>query len=175
MGNPGSGGGLLEEIHTKPQERARLLQFGRPLGMAIKELITIVTPQTFFRWIRESKRKKQPSKTRGTKRQDLRELVLRIAKETGFGYTRILGELRKLGIRKICRQTVKNIIKEHGEDPGPKRGPGGRCRGFFMSSGMSGLPAKRQKATRGCGPALSPVIIRSIGDHIRNALSADMD
>lgn len=43
---------------------------------------------------------------------------------TGWGYTRILGELRKLGIRNISRQTVKNILKEHGLDPGPKRGVG---------------------------------------------------
>ena len=29
-----------------------------------------------------------------------------------------------MGIRKITRQTVKNILKEHGFDPGPKRGKG---------------------------------------------------
>jgi hypothetical protein len=35
----------------------------------------------------------------------LRDLVVKIARETGFGYTKILGELRGLGIsRKICRQ-----------------------------------------------------------------------
>lgn len=116
---------LPQEIHTRRDERARLLKFGRPVGQAIKELISIVTPQTFYRWVREAKRQKPPKGTRtNSKRRDLRELVLRIAKETGFGYTRILGELRKLGIRKICLQTVKNIIKEHGENPGPKRGPG---------------------------------------------------
>lgn len=48
----------------------------------------------------------------------------RIAEETGFGYTRILGKLRKLGIRRIYRQTVKNILKEQGTDPRPKRGKG---------------------------------------------------
>ena len=41
-----------------------------------------------------------------------------------MGYTRILGELRKVGIRKISRQTVKNILQEHGLDPGPQRGKG---------------------------------------------------
>ena len=39
-----------------------------------------------------------------------------------FGYSRILGELKKLGIRAIAKSTVKNILKEHGLDPGPKRG-----------------------------------------------------
>ncbi len=54
----------------------------------------------------------------------LRELILKIARETGFGYTRILGELRKLGISRICRQTVKNIVKEAGIEPSPKRSTG---------------------------------------------------
>jgi putative transposase len=40
------------------------------------------------------------------------------------GYTRILGELKKLGIRSISRNTVKRILKEAGFDPGPKRGEG---------------------------------------------------
>ena len=39
------------------------------------------------------------------KPRELRELILEIAKTTGFGYTRIIGELRKLGIRRISRQT----------------------------------------------------------------------
>jgi putative transposase len=40
------------------------------------------------------------------------------------GYTRILGELKKLGIRSISRNTVKRILRENGIDPGPKRGTG---------------------------------------------------
>src|SRR5262249_8192741 len=45
-------------------------------------------------------------------------------RENGWGYTRILGELKKLGVRSICRSTVVNILKEAGLDPGPKRGEG---------------------------------------------------
>ena len=47
--------------------------------------------------------------------------VLTIARTTGFGYTRIICELRKLGIKKISRQTVRNILKEEGIQPGPER------------------------------------------------------
>jgi putative transposase len=47
-----------------------------------------------------------------------------LAKRNGWGYTRILGELRKLNIRSVCRTTVKNILKEFGYDTGPKRGLG---------------------------------------------------
>ena len=49
--------------------------------------------------------------------------MLKIAKETGRGYTRILGELRKLGYTKISRQSVVNILKRGGFDPWPKPGP----------------------------------------------------
>ncbi len=55
---------------------------------------------------------------------EIREFVLRLAKENSWGYTRILGELRKLGIKNISRQTVKVILKENDIDPGPKRGKG---------------------------------------------------
>ena len=50
--------------------------------------------------------------------------MIEIATATGFADTRILGELRKLGINRISRQTVKNILKDHDLDPGPNRGTG---------------------------------------------------
>jgi putative transposase len=53
---------------------------------------------------------------------DIRALVRRITRETGWGYTRILGEMKKLGIQTISRTTVINILKEHWLDPGPQRG-----------------------------------------------------
>ncbi|MBX3399505.1 MAG: hypothetical protein KF873_12245 [Gemmataceae bacterium] len=56
--------------------------------------------------------------------ESVRDLVLRLARETGWGYSRILGELKKLGIRSVSRSTVINILREMGIDPGPKRGIG---------------------------------------------------
>lgn len=50
--------------------------------------------------------------------------MLRLARENGWGYTRILGELRKLGIAKISRSTVVNILREAGLDPSPERSKG---------------------------------------------------
>jgi putative transposase len=35
-----------------------------------------------------------------------------------------MGELKKLGIKPPSRNTVKNILKENGLEPGPKRGAG---------------------------------------------------
>jgi putative transposase len=56
--------------------------------------------------------------------EEVREVVLKLARENSWGYTRILGELKKLDVRKICRSTVVKILKENGLDPGPRRGQG---------------------------------------------------
>ena len=111
------------EIHTRVAEREILLKYGRVIGRAIEELITIVTPATFYRWIRQGAGKATVPNPKGGQRKprELRQLVIEIARSTNFGYTRIIGELRKLGIRKISRQTVRNILKEEGIQPGPKR------------------------------------------------------
>ncbi len=110
-------------VHTRPEERQRLIEFGKVLGRAIEELITIVSASTFYRWCREEKcGKKKPNPKGGQRKpREIRELVLEIAKITGFGYTRIIGELRKLGIKGISRQTVRNILKEEGITPAPDR------------------------------------------------------
>ena len=119
-------GKLPKRITVTPQKRQRLIKYGRPLGAAIKHLIGIVSPCTFLRWLGA----KQPSASKPGKpgrprtEVEIRDLVLRLARETGWGYTRILGELKKLGVRAICRSTVINILKEHGLDPGPRRGLG---------------------------------------------------
>src|SRR5438132_2754309 len=44
-------GKLPQRITVTPRERQRLLRFGRAVGAAIKELITIVSPRTFARWL----------------------------------------------------------------------------------------------------------------------------
>jgi putative transposase len=114
---------LPKQVHTSKEERATLLKFGKAVGKAIKELITIVSPETFARWVRNEGKEPGTKNPKGGQRKpkDLRELVIKIAKETGFGYTRIIGELRKLGIKKISRQTVRNILKEEKITPGPDR------------------------------------------------------
>ena len=119
---------LPARVTVTPQERQRLLKFGKPLGKAIHELISIVTPRTFARWLSgETSAHKggKPAKPgRPRTAEEIRQLVLRLARETGWGYTRILGELKKLGVAKISRATVLNILREHGLEPGPKRGEG---------------------------------------------------
>ncbi|MCC6426196.1 MAG: hypothetical protein IT435_05190 [Phycisphaerales bacterium] len=38
-------------VQVTPGERSRLVRLAKPLGSAIKTLVSIVTPQTFLRWI----------------------------------------------------------------------------------------------------------------------------
>ncbi|HEX5470423.1 MAG TPA: integrase core domain-containing protein [Lacipirellulaceae bacterium] len=112
-------------IILEPAEREKLLKLGKELGPAIRHLITIVSYSTFRRWVRKEEGRTEPSrKGRPRLAAIIRELVVMIAKETGWGYTRILGELRNLRVGPICRQSIKNILIEHGFDPGPKRGKG---------------------------------------------------
>jgi putative transposase len=119
---------LPQCIVPTAQERRQLMRLGKPLGPAIKDLITIVSPKTFLRWLRAEGAPPAARTPRGPGRPPtpdlLRELVLRIAGETGWGYSRILGELQKLGLGTVCRNTVKNILRQNGFDPGPQRGEG---------------------------------------------------
>jgi hypothetical protein len=66
-----------------------MLKYGKAIGRAIDELVSIVSPATFYRWFREAKSgKPQPKKPKGGQRKpkELCELVLAIANETGFGF-----------------------------------------------------------------------------------------
>src|SRR5207247_10775934 len=56
---------------------------------------------------------------------EVRELVLRMAREnTSWGYVRIVGELRKLGID-VSATLVRNILRAAGVPPGTRARPAG--------------------------------------------------
>jgi putative transposase len=114
-----------QRIWLKAEEKERLLKLALAIGPDVKHLVSIVTYDTIRRWRRKAVGFiPRGPRGRPKKPDEVRELVLKIARETGWGYTRILGELRKLGINNICRQTVVNVLKEHGHDPYSRRGPG---------------------------------------------------
>jgi putative transposase len=116
---------LPKRIEVTSAERVRLLKLGIRLGSAIKQVTTIVHPRTFARWLAESKSGVQPRKRgRPRKPEQIRQLIVEMAKATGWGYRRILGELKKLRIFNVSRVTVSRILQDHGFDPGPKRGHG---------------------------------------------------
>ncbi|MBU0743993.1 MAG: integrase core domain-containing protein [Gammaproteobacteria bacterium] len=106
-------------------EKRKLLKFGAPLGKDIRNIISIVTYETFLLWVRRYKRKKDSEKTkkRGRPRTpvEIRLLVVKMAKENTWGYVRILGELKKLNINRLSKSGVKNILKKDNLDPAPQR------------------------------------------------------
>ena len=92
-------------IEFSAQERRRLCAFATPLGGVLDHLVTIVHPDTMRRWIREERKSgKLIATKRGRKRtaEQIRKLILKLAKGSDWGYTRILGELKKLGIMSVC-------------------------------------------------------------------------
>jgi putative transposase len=121
---------LPEVLRTTSEERRELVKAARGLSKeTLRELVTIVSPATLIGWMnvedRPQSKKKRSTRKPGRPRTpvDIRALVIRIAQETGWGYSRIRGEMRRLGFH-LSRQTVKNILVDYGIDPGPKRGKG---------------------------------------------------
>jgi putative transposase len=118
---------LPARVPVTEKERNRLVKFGAKLGKALGELVTIVHPDTLRRWIRDASKttkRKPPKRGRPKTKEEIRELIVMLGRENGWGYTRILGELNKLGVKSVSRNTVKAILKENGLEPGPKRGEG---------------------------------------------------
>ena len=109
---------LPARIPVSAREKAQLVKAGRPLGsVALKELLTLVSLRTFYRWASgEPEVRKRGAGKPGRPRTaaEIRALILKLARENGWGYSRILGELRKLGVAKVSRGTVVNILKEAG-------------------------------------------------------------
>ena len=126
---------MLRELHGHKRlrfsddQRRRLAAKGHALGRRVlREFEPIVTPDPILRWHRELiARKYDGSAKRGPGRppipKDIRELAVRMASENeSWGYTRIVGELSKLG-HLVSRSTVRRILKESGIGPSPERLP----------------------------------------------------
>lgn len=115
---------LPKRITLTSRERQRMLRFGKPVGPAHRHIISAVQYTTFQGWIRGKKRKNKDAKKkigRPSTKSDLKKLVVQMAKTPGWRYSRILGELRKLGIKSVSRITIRSILKEHGIEPAPDR------------------------------------------------------
>jgi putative transposase len=85
-----------------------------------------VTPETLLRWHRQlvARHWTYPHRQVGRPPVDrsVRELIVRLAREnTTWGYIRIVGELRKLGID-VSPTLVCNVLRRAGVPPAPQRG-----------------------------------------------------
>ncbi|TWT35209.1 Integrase core domain protein [Posidoniimonas corsicana] len=113
-------------VFLSNEERERLLELGDGIGSDVLKLVSIVHPRTYQRWRERRSQGKPPAKKMGRKGtpEDLRQIVVRLATQAGWGYGRIVGELKKLRIQCVGRTTVRTILKEEGVSPSPKRGRG---------------------------------------------------
>jgi transposase len=94
----------------------------------LAESIILFKPETVLGWHRALVHWKwtfkQHQRTAGRPRieADIEALVVQMARHNSrWGYDRIAGELRKLGIT-LDPTTVKNILERHGIPPAPQRG-----------------------------------------------------
>src|SRR5437660_1397185 len=114
----------------RPADRALLAALARLLPPRRRHGL-VVPPQTLLRWHRELVRRKWTQSRRSSGRPPvddrIRQLVLRFARENpGWGYPRIAGELRKLGLH-VSPSTVRRILLAAGVSPAPRRaGPSWR-------------------------------------------------
>jgi transposase InsO family protein len=113
-------------LRLTDDQRRRLAAKGRRLGRRVlRQVATIVTPDTILRWHRQLIARKwtfEPKRPgRPGIRKDLSALIVRMATENpGWGYTRIQGALKNLG-HGLARSTVAKVLKAHGIPPAPDR------------------------------------------------------
>lgn len=112
-----------KRIFLTNEERERLLELGEAIGPNATKLISIVSGRTYKRWLSRKKNGEKPAKKMGRKgtSETLRQIVVRLARQNGWGYGRIVGELKKLRIQCVGRTTVRKILQEEGVSPSPKR------------------------------------------------------
>ena len=116
-----------KRIRFTDAERALLARKAQAVGRkALRELDTLVSPDTLMRWHRRLVAQKWDfSKRRGPGRpgimREISQLIVRMAQENpGWGYTRIQGALGNLS-HKVARGTVSNVLKRNGIEPAPER------------------------------------------------------
>jgi putative transposase len=116
---------LRRQVHRldlNDADRVLLAALSRLLSRASWEMF-FVTPSTLLGWHRDliarrwTYKRRRPG--RPSTRKDIREAVLRLARENpAWGYQRISGELAGAGIR-VSPSTVRDILKRAGLDPAP--------------------------------------------------------
>ena len=126
-------------LRLTDMERRRLATLAHPLGRKrLKEVATLVTPETLLRWYHRliaqkfdgSTQRRQPGRPRVA--EEVEQLVVRMAEENpSWGYRRIQGALANLG-HAIDKITVRNILRRHHMEPAPRRRKGGMSWAQFL-------------------------------------------
>jgi putative transposase len=120
-------------ILRRQARRPQLTESDRLVLAALSRVVSrrswqafFVTPETLLRWHRRIVARRWTYPHRPPSRppidQAVRELILRLARENShWGYVRIVGELRKLGIT-VSATLVRNVLARAGTPPAPERG-----------------------------------------------------
>lgn len=116
-----------------PHDRLVLAMLGRLLPRERRRVL-LVTPSTLLRWHRElvARRWTYPAtgRTQNGLPGEVVDLVVRLARENPrWGYMRIVGECRKLGVR-VSATSVRRILRRHRLGPAPRR------------AGVDGVPTR---------------------------------
>tara|TARA_R110002072_G_scaffold27804_1_gene90150 strand:+ start:154 stop:1221 length:1068 start_codon:yes stop_codon:yes gene_type:complete len=116
-----------KRLRLTDDQRRRLAAKGKPLGRRLLDkFATIVTPDTILRWHRKliAEHHTYPHKNRAGSpglMKAIRELIVRMATDnSGWGYLRIRGELKKVG-HNVARTTIATTLKKNGIAPSPDR------------------------------------------------------
>src|SRR5262245_16951842 len=120
-------------------ERRRLATLVYPLGpQRLKEVATLVTPETLLRWYKrliaqkfDGSRYRRPlGRPRVT--EEIEQLVVQMAEDNPtWGYRRLQGALANLG-HPINKLTVRNILRRHHLEPAPQRSKAGMSWAQFL-------------------------------------------
>jgi putative transposase len=110
------------------EERRSLSEAALAMGRSLmKDVLSIVKPETILAWQRRLERRKwdySQRRSRGPGRprtpEDIEALVCRLARENVWGYQRICGELVKLGVTR-SKGCIADILRRNGLPPSPQR------------------------------------------------------
>ena len=117
-----------KRLKLSDDNRRRLAVKAQALGReALAQIASVATPATLLRWYRcliaakyDGSKNRSPGRPPTAK--DIRELIVRVARENPtWGYTRLRGALKNLG-HELGRNTIKRLLAEHGIAPAPERG-----------------------------------------------------
>ena len=108
---------------TRAQKLALLLACARMRQRQLPDCLMVIKPDALIGWHRQIvrrhwtfKHKRRPGRPQIDREAE--QLVLQIARENRhWGYTKIAGEVRKLGFATVGRSTVERILKRHGLAP----------------------------------------------------------
>jgi len=117
---------LGNRVPLTEANRRTLVRYGLPIRGRLRDVISIVRPETLLAWNRRMKQRKwtfdsTPKRPgRPSKGKVAEELALRMAEENAWGYVRIAGELKKLG-HHISPSCARDLLKKHGLPSCPQR------------------------------------------------------